>query len=189
MDEQNGAPVLDGLDGKLFVTDTGVRFERSKLSARGRGVAQVIETPWSTISSAEVVKNALRITVAEYQPPKGPTSDPWAVAIRRGRHPEAEAIAELIRSRCAGAAAAPLIARAEPSPVVPADVRVPQDPTTDQQRREAEAEANWVRAVNAQNRVLKWENRVLGCQIVALLIPAVIFAIVAVVVVVLVLRG
>ena len=113
----DSATVLEGLDGKVFIDDNGLTFERSKMRATGRDVGTVHAVPWSAVRSAAVEKNSLRVDVAGYDRPRLSTGDPNAVDLKRGQREAGDAFVGLINARAAGDAAAAVFKTAQtPSP-------------------------------------------------------------------------
>lgn len=108
----DSATVLAGLDGKVFLDDDGLTFERTKMRATGRGVGTVHLVPWSAVRSAAVDKNSLRVDVAGYDRPRSSTGDPNAVDLKRGQQESGAAFAELVNARAAGEAAVPAFQKA-----------------------------------------------------------------------------
>lgn len=109
---QDNATVLDGLDGKVYLDDSGLTFERSKMRSAGRGVGTVHAVPWSAVRSATIEKNSLRVDVAGYDRPRSSTGDPNAVALKRGQQESGAAFVELVNACAAGDAAVPAFQKA-----------------------------------------------------------------------------
>lgn len=98
--------ILDGQDGKVWVNDHRVTFERSKMSAWGRNVSPVYFVPLTAVSLA---RGTLRVHVAGRPAPRMSTGDPHAVDLRRGQKEQAVAFAEAVRARCGGDTATPVV--------------------------------------------------------------------------------
>jgi hypothetical protein len=118
--------IFEGLDGKAYLTEEGVVFERSKMSARSRSVEPVHHVPWAAVVGASAAKGYLRVQVAGAAPARIATGDPHTVGIRRGEDDLAAMFVDSVSERAAGASATPIDpppperAAAAPSPVAAA---------------------------------------------------------------------
>lgn len=150
------ATVFDGLDGKVYLDEQGLTFERTKFRAAGRGVGLVHAVPWSAIRSAEVTDRSLRVAVAGFTAPQQSVADPHSCDLRRGQGDLAVSFAELVNARAAGPDAVAALTTA----VAPAAT-----PMT----------ASKVTPPNATDRP-HWTERLLGFSVIASSVAVLIWA-------------
>ncbi len=150
------AMVFDGLDGKVYLDENGLTFERSKMRAAGRGVGTVHAVPWSAVRSAVIEKNSLRVDVAGFDRPRASTGDPNAVDLKRGQHESGQAFADMVNTRAAGPTAQPVFATAS-APVAPESMRATPAPA-------------------ASTQPGSWGERFLGFSVFATGVAAIVWA-------------